>query len=74
MKKKYRVTTQEVHAYDWDVFAESREEALQKVQEGDGEPVPVGDDTFLYSLESDLWDVEICAPISSTKFSKGGRV
>jgi len=74
MKKKYRVTTKEVHAYDWNVFAESNEEAKAIVANGDGEPVQTQYDTFLYSLDSDEWDAEVLAPISSTKFPKGGRV
>jgi hypothetical protein len=73
MKKKYIVTTKEVHAYDWAVFAENAEDAKKKVNAGDGEPIPQ-DDPFLYSLGVNEWDIRIPAPISSTTFPKVGRV
>ena len=73
MKKKYIVSTREVHAYDWEVFAESAEEAKKKVlDDEDCTPIPQ-DDPYCYRLETDEWEVRVSAPISSIKFSKGGR-
>lgn len=57
---KYIVTTKEVHAYDFSVDAENMEEALKLVADGQGEEVEEQDrlNSFLYSMDSDLWDVE----------------
>ena len=74
MKKKYIVTTKEVHACDYAVIAESAEDAKKKVDAGDGDPVCSQYDPFLYRLGMDEWEVEIPAPISSMKFPKGARV
>ena len=73
MKKKYIVTTRAVHAYDYEVFAESAEEAKQKVMDDEGMPIPQ-DDPFCYLLTTTEWDVRLFAPISSTKFPKTKRV
>ena len=72
MKKKYIVSTREVHACDYEVFAESVEEAKQKVMDDEATPLPQ-DDPYCYRLETDEWEVRVSAPISSIKFSKGGR-
>lgn len=55
---KYIVRTKEVHAYEFSVNAESKEEALKLVKQGQGEEVPNQDDTFLYIMDRNLWDVE----------------
>ena len=73
MKKKYIVSTREVHACDYEVFAESAEEAKQKVMDDEGAPIPQ-DDPFCYLMTTDEWDVRLFAPISSTKFFKSRRV
>ena len=74
MKKKYIVTTKEVHAYDFEVIAESAEDAKKKVDAGDGDPVCSQYDPFLYRLGMDEWDARLYAPISSMKLPQGGRV
>jgi len=72
MNKKYIVTTRSVHAYDYEVVAESAEEAKQKVFNDEGIPIPT-DDPFENLLTTTEWDVRLFAPISSIKFSKRGR-
>jgi len=74
MKSKYIVTRKEVHALDYEVIAESAQEAKEKVTGGEANPLQAKYDTYLYSLDYDEWDVEVPAPISSTKFSTKGRV
>ena len=73
MKKKYIVTTRSVHAYDYEVVAESAEEAKQKVFDDEGIPIPT-DEPFENLLCLDEWDVRLFAPLSSTKFPKSRRV
>ena len=72
MKKKYIVTTKSVHAYEYEVFAESVEEAKQKVFDDEGIPVPT-DNAFEHMLCLDEWEVRLSAPISSMNFPKKGR-
>jgi hypothetical protein len=57
---KYIVTTKEVHAYDFSVDADSKEEALKLVADGQGEEVEEQDrlNSYLYSMDTDLWEVE----------------
>ena len=55
---KYIVRTKEVHAYEFSVNAESKEEALKLVKQGQGEEVANQDDTFLYLMDENLWDAE----------------
>ena len=74
MNKKYIVSTREVHAYDYEVIAESAEDAKKKVDAGDGDPVCSQYDPFEYRLGMDEWDVRLYAPISSMNFPKKGRV
>ena len=74
MKKKYIVTTKEVHTCDYAVIAENAEDAKKKVDAGDGEPVCAQSDPFLYRLGMDEMDVRLYAPITSITFPKGGRV
>jgi hypothetical protein len=71
--RKWIVTTKEVHACDWAVFAESADDAKKKVDAGDGEPMPQ-DDPFLYRLGMDKWDIRMFAPISSQRLSNKSRV
>ena len=58
---KYIVTTKEVHAYEFSIDAESKEEALSLVAGGDGEQTHSDHDagfSYLYSMDTDSWDVK----------------
>ena len=72
MKQKYVVTTREVHAYEYEVIAESPYEAKEKVLEGKGSPVPQ-ENPFQELLSVGEWNVRLYAPLSSLKFPKKGR-
>ncbi len=72
--KKYIVTTKEVHTSDYAVIADNAEEAKQKVDAGDGDPICSQYDPFLYRLGVDEWDVRLYAPLTAMKFPQGGRV
>ena len=67
---KYIVTTKEVHAYEFLVDAKNKEEAISLVSKGEGEEIysdkdcglystPSAGFSYQYSLETDLWDVNI---------------
>ena len=73
MKQKYVVTTREVHAYEYDVVAESPIDAKDKVLEGKGNPVPQ-ENPCEEVMGIGEWDVRLYAPITSTQFPQKGRV
>ena len=66
MKKKYIVTTREVHSCDYEVFAESEDEAKQKVFDDEATPVPT-DDSFDHVMAWEYWDVRLSAPITQNQ-------
>ena len=72
MKKKHVVTTRELHAYEYEVVAESPIEAKYRVSEGKGSPIPQ-ENPCEEVMGIGEWDVRLYAPITSTKFSQGGR-
>ena len=74
MRKKYIVTTKEVHACDYAVIAESAEDAKKKVDAGDGDPVCSQYDPFLYRLDMGEWSARLYAPLTAMKLPKGQRV
>ncbi len=56
-KKRFNVSVREVHIQQISVIAESSEEAIHLVEEGEGTPL---DNTLEYShtLETDTWTAE----------------
>ena len=64
--RKWRVKTKEVHEANWEVFAETSDDAKKKVDAGYGEPVP-NHDPFLHRSPMNEWNVELYAPISSQR-------
>lgn len=72
MKQKYVVTTREIHAYEYEVVADSPIEAQYKVSEGKGNPIPQ-DNPCQEVMGIGEWDVRLYAPITSAKFPQGGR-
>jgi len=72
MKQKYVVTTREIHAYEYEVVAESPIDAKDKVLEGKGNPVPQ-ENPCEEVMGIGEWDVRLYAPITATQFPQGGR-
>lgn len=54
--QEYIVTVKEVHKQQIKVFAKSPLDALDLVEEGEGEAF--GDAVYDYTLDSDTWSVE----------------
>tara|TARA_Y100000593_G_C4205094_1_gene283876 strand:- start:323 stop:544 length:222 start_codon:yes stop_codon:yes gene_type:complete len=73
MKHKYVVTTRELHAYEYEVVAESPVEAKYKVAEGKGSPVPQ-ENPCEAVMDIGEWDVRLYAPITATQFPQKGKV
>ncbi len=73
MKQKYVVTTREVHAYEYEVVAESPIDAKDRVLEGKGNPVPQ-ENPCEEVMGIGEWDVRLYAPITATQFPQKGRV
>ena len=65
MKKKYIVTTREVHKVLYEVVAENPQDAKQKVFDDEGTPVENRDGcSFEHQMAWEYWDVVPYAPIT----------
>jgi hypothetical protein len=71
--RKWVVTTREVHKYDYEVFAETAEEAKERVLNDKGIPVPA-DNPLDHKLCPSKWDVRLYAPISSQRLPNTAKV